>query len=296
MKISSKNIKGILFLFTSAFLYSLMPVMMRTLGSEGVPPMSQVFLRYIFAFVAAAIYLFIFNKEKIKIEKKDMLLFAVATVFCYSLTNLFLTYGILFTQISNALFLFYSNAIITPVLGYFILKEKINNRKIAALILSLIALVLLFQPNSFPTWKIGGIFALLAALGQSLYIIIRKILKKYSIGIMMILNTLVGVIVLGLMALIFESSFYVKGSLFTLSTNTWLLTIFFGFDNFLAWFFMIKGFELFEATVGSVILLSELVFGVLLAILFFKETPTLITIIGGSLILISSLLIILKKE
>ena len=50
----------------------------------------------------------------------------IATVFGYALTNVFFTYGILLTQVSNALFLFYSYAVITPTLGYVFLKEKTN--------------------------------------------------------------------------------------------------------------------------------------------------------------------------
>jgi drug/metabolite transporter (DMT)-like permease len=291
----TKNIKGIVFLLLSALLYSSMPVMIRLLGGSGMPPMSQVFLRYIFAFIAAVVYFTGFQKTKFKVDKKDWGLFAVATIFCYALTNLFFTYGILNTLVSNALFLFYTYAIITPILGFFLIKEKLNKFNIVALILSFAALLLLFQPNALPTWKIGGIFALLAALGQSLYVIIRRKLGSYSAGIMMLGNTFVGVIILGAMALVFENSFY-KTTIFTLSINTWVTTILFGIANFLAWFFMTKGFELFKATAGSLILLTELVFGVVLALIFFSEVPTLLTLVGGGLILISSVLVIMKGK
>ena len=295
MKISN-SLKGILLLLTSAFLYSIMPVLIRTLGGGGLPPMSQVFLRYIFAFLSACIYFFLISKSKIKIDRKDWFLLGLVTVFGYALTNLFFTYGILFTSVSNALFLFYTYAIIAPVLGYFFLKDKINVINIASLIMSLIALALLFSPNSIPTWKMGGFFAILAALGQSSYLILRKKLHTYPASFMMFINTLVGVLVLGILSFTFESSFYFNGGVSHVSNNVWITTILFGIDNFLAWFTMTKGFEYFKATAGSIILLSELIFGIVLAFFFFKEIPTSATVIGGVLILTASILVILKGE
>lgn len=287
---------GIYYLLLSAFLYSLMPVMIRLLGGGGIRPMSQVFLRYIFAFISAVTYFFVVTKSKFHINKKDLPLFAVATIFCYALTNLFFTYGILYTQVGNALFLFYSYAILTPLLGFVFLKESINKYQGAALFLSLLALYLLFQPNSFPTWEIGGFFALLAALGQSAFVIVRKKLSSYPAKLVMVSNTMAGVIVLGLLAIIFENNFYFHGGITSLNPQTWLVTVLFGVDNFLAWFMMSKGFELFEATIGSLILLVEIIFGIILALIFFKEIPTLMTITGGLLIFLSSAVVILKSK
>lgn len=271
-----------------------MPIMIRMLGSNGLPPMSQVFLRYIFAFVAAAIYFFSTKQTRVNITSKNILYFLAATIFGYALTNLFFTYGILNTLVSNALFLFYSYAIIAPILGFIFLKEKVNFINILSLIFSLLALLLLFQPNSIPTWKIGGFFAILSAVGQAIYLVLRKKLTTYSASFMMFANTLVGVIIVGLLSLVFESYFYLQGGIMHISTNTWLVTILFGFDNFLAWLTMTKGFDYFKATTGSVILLSELIFAIIFTFMFFGELPTIFSIIGGLLILISSLLVIYK--
>lgn len=272
-----------------------MPVLIRLLGNSGIPPMSQVFLRYIFAFIAAAIFFLSTGKAKIKIQSKDIVLLVCATVFGYALVNLFFTYGILNTQVSNALFLFYSYAIIAPILGFIFLKEKIKPANIIALGLSLLALLFLFQPNALPTWKIGGFFAILSAIGQASYLVLRKKLHNYTARFMMLANTFVGVIVVGALSLLFEKSFYVQG-IFHLSINAWIVTVLFGFLNFFAWFTMTKGFEYFKATAGSVILLSELIFGIIFAMIFFAEFPTYLTILGGALIIASSVLVIYKGE
>ena len=47
---------------------------------------------------------------------------------------------------------------------------------------------------------------------------------------------------------------------------------------------------------GSVVLLVENVFAIILAAMFLKEIPTILTVVGGSLILLSSIIVILKSE
>jgi len=293
-KEKNHELKGALFLVLSAFLYSIMPVAIRFLGSQKLTPISQVFLRYIFAFVAAAVYFFVIKKIKFSVKSKDIFLILIATVVGYALTNLFFTYGIMYTQVGNALFLFYSYTIIAPILAYFFLKEKMNRYNIGALVIGILALGLLFQPNSIPTWKLGGFFAILSALGQSLYLIWRKKLQSYSAGFMMLVNTFMGVVALGALSIFLDRGFYSSGAFAAMDLKTWIVTAFFGIDNFLAWFAMTKGFEYFKASSGSLILLSELVFGIIFAFLFFTEVPTILTCIGGVLVLGSITLVTLK--
>jgi len=288
--------QGIFFLLLSAFLYSIMPVLIRFLGNDGIPPLSQVFLRYGVAFLCALIYYFSKKQGKITLQKKDLPLLALATIGGYGLTNVFYTYSILTTQVSTALFLFFTFALIAPVLAFIFLKEKINTFNVIALFVSFLALLLLFQPNAVATWKVGGIFALLSALAQATYVVTRKKLSQYSSSFMMLANTLMGFLVVGMLSVFWEQAFYLQGGILHVSVNTWLVTILFGIDNFLAWFMMTKGFEYFKASSGSIILLSELIFGILFAFLFFQEVPTLLTWLGGILILFASILVILKGK
>lgn len=293
---NNNKLKGVIFLVSSAFFFGIMSIFIRLLGSGGLPPMSQLFLRYIFAFICAFVYIFVIKKAKIKIVKKDIVLILITTIFGYALTNLVITYSVLLTQISNFLFLFYSYAIIAPILGFIFLKDRINKANIFSLVLSFIALFLLFQPNSVSTWKLGGFLSILSALGQAGYLILRKKLQQYPANVMMFINTLTGVLVLSILSLVFENSFYMKGGITHMSVKTWFTTILSGIDNFLAWFTMTKGFEYFKATSGSLILLSELLFGIFFAFIFFKEVPTFMALVGGVLILISTTLVILKGE
>lgn len=294
MKNNTKTL-GIFYLFTAALLYSFLPAFIRWVGSGGLPPMTQVFSRYIFAFIAASVYFFIIKRATLVIRKKNIVILSISAIVGYALTNLFFTYAILFTYVGNALFLFYSYAIITPVLGFFLLREKLNKFHIVSIILSTIALFLLFQPSSIPTWKLGGVFAILSAVGQSVYLLLRRKLMNYSSHHMMFINTLVGVIIVGVLSLLFESTFY-SSSIGAVSGKTWMISAVAGLTNFSAWFCMTKGFEIFKASTGSIILLIEIVFGILIAFILFQEIPTILAFVGGLFILLSSTLVILKSS
>ncbi len=293
---SKQSQKGILLLLLSAFLYSIMPVLIRLLGNHGIPPISQVSLRYVIAFVCALIYYTFVTKTKVTLPKKHLGLVLYAAIVGYGLTNVFYTIGILNTLVSTTLFLTYLYAIFTPILGFILLKDKVNKFNIISLGISFIALLLLFQPTGFAAWRIGGFFAFLSGIAIATYLIAVKKLPEYRASYMMLINTFFGMLTVGLLGILLESSFYFHGGITKVTPTTWLITILFGIDNFAAWLTMTKGFEYFKATSASLILLSELVFGVLFAFLFFQEIPTIATFIGGILIISASILVILKGE
>lgn len=278
----------------SAVLYSIMPVLIRFLGTSGLPPMTQVFFRYSIAFGAAIIYFFLTSKTKIKMQKKHVPTLLIATIYGYALTNVFYTYAILNTQVGNALFLVFTFAIIAPVLGFFMLKAKLNTYNIIGLLMTLVALFCLFQPNAISTWRIGGMFALATAVGQALYVVLRKKLTLYPANLMMLLNTGVGVIIVGTLSFLMEQSFYFTDGIWEISLQGWIVTFLFGLVNFFAWLTMTKAFEYLSAATGSIVLLLELLIGLVFAFIFFGEIPTTLTILGGALIALASVIVIKK--
>ena len=272
-----------------------MPVLIRVLGRGHIPPVSQVFLRYSVACAAAIIY-FIVSKSKFIVKKKDLLLLFLVAMFGYALVNLFYTWANLSTQIGTVLFIFNCSTIMGPLLGYFFLKEKLNSPKIFAMLIGFASLLFLFRPGPFATWKSGAIFALISAIGSAFYVIGRKKLGAYDSKLILLANTTVGVLTLGIIALLTETRFYFGGGITSLAPMTWLITILFGLDNFTAYLFMTKGYQLVSAGTGSMVMLTENFIGITFAFLFFSEIPTVATFIGGGLTIIASLLVILKGE
>jgi drug/metabolite transporter (DMT)-like permease len=276
-------------------LYSIMPVLIRILGRGNIPPASQVFMRYCVAWIAAITY-FTVSKSKFSVKKQDVMLLVLVSLCGYALLNWVYTLANLSTQIGTVLFIFNCSTIMGPLLGYIFLKEKLNNSKIIAMVIGFVSLLFLFRPGPFATWKLGAFFALLAATGNSIYVIGRKKLGSYDSKLILLTNTTLGVIVMGIISFLIESKFYFHGGITTLAPATWLITFLFGLDNFTAYLFFTKGFQLVSAGTGSMVMLAENIIGVLFAFLFFAEVPTATTLIGGALILTASILVIMKGE
>ena len=283
--------QGTIYLMTATILYSIMPVLIRTLGRGNIPPITQVFLRYTVACLAAIIF-FNISKSTFSVKKKDIFLLCIVALFGYALVNVFYTFANLNTQIGTVLFIFNCSTVLGPLLGYIFLKERLSRSMIIATIIGLTSLFFLFSPGPMATWKMGAIYALISAIGSSLYVIGRKKLGTYDSSLILVTNTTVGVIVVGVLSLLLETSFYTQGGIGTISLTTWVVTILFGLDNFAAYYCMTKGFQLLSAGEGSMIMLTENIIGILFAFLFFAEIPTVSTTIGGVLILFSSLLVI----
>lgn len=290
----SKTTKGILYLLASALIYSSLSLFIRLLNAAKVEPTAQTLMRYLFAFIIAGAY-FKLSRTKFFFDKTHLLLLILAAVFGYSFTNMFFTYAIIYTQISTAMFIFYSFAIITPVLAFFILKEKANRYNFISLGLGLLSLFLLFQPNALATWKLGGFFAFLCALGQSFYLIARKKLHQYSAQQLMVINTAAGVVTMALLTSILYPQFYTT-TLKTLSLQSWLTALIAGAINFFGWLLMSKGFQYVKAATGSLVMLVENVFVVIIGLLFLSEVPTLATISGGLLVIAAGVFVTLKGD
>ncbi|MCA9390268.1 DMT family transporter [candidate division WWE3 bacterium] len=295
-KLTASTTKGLAYLLASTLIYSSITLAIRMVDAQNVPTLSQVFLRYVVAFCFAAGY-FVFSRSRFPKVTKKFWLLVLVSIIGYAATNVLFTYGILLTQVSTALFIFYLFSVITPLLAITVLKEKINVYNMAGLVVSSFSLLLLFKPNGIDTWKLGALFALGAAVTQSFYLVGRKVVKEYSSEQVLLICTFLGAMIVGLLSIHYEATFYIAGGgLWKLSNQTWLLIFLSGAANFGGWFFMSKGFEYVSATVGSLLMLIELVFSTVLAMLFFQEIPTISTIFGGMFIVLACTVVILKGK
>lgn len=292
---SSNFKKGLLYITLSILAYGSMPILIRAIAANKVPPMSQVAMRYLFAFVTASLY-FITRKAKFKINVSQLWLIITMSIIGYGLSNLFYTLANLSTEVSNAIFIFFTFSIITPIFALIFLREAINKYNVAGLIIAFIGLGFLVRPNSFATWQVGALFAFLAAVLQSIYLVGRRRLKEVSSELILLSSTFLGMTSVGALALVFEKHFFTPGGIGSLSTNTWILTILFGLLNFSGWYFLSKGFQILTASVGSLLMMWEPVLVAILAFLVYNEVPTIFTLLGAGLITTAVFIVVLKGK
>jgi drug/metabolite transporter (DMT)-like permease len=66
--------------------------------------------------------------------------------------------------------------------------------------------------------------------------------------------------------------------------------ILYAFAQVVGDFLLIKGTRMVEASIGSLILPFEAIFGIVLAFVFFHETLPITTFLGGGLIILASII------
>ncbi|MBI3380018.1 DMT family transporter [Candidatus Gottesmanbacteria bacterium] len=287
--------KGFAYIIFAGFFYAVMAVFVRLLAKE-IPVFSQVFLRYIVASTVAFSFAKV-TKTDLKMKNaRDYFVMLFIAVVGYSLSTLFFTFAVLHTTIANTIFIFSTYVIITPILGFIFLHEKISRFIILALILSFIGLYLLLNPANLNS-SLGGIFALIGAILNASYFIGSRKLRNYPAKLLLFYSTICGVISMGIISLFFERNFYIQGitpNIFSLSKFSWIIVFLFGIDNFLAWLLLNKGLQTVKAGTSSIILLIEPVLASILGIIFYMEIPQITSILG--MIIISSGIILATKE
>jgi drug/metabolite transporter (DMT)-like permease len=173
--------------------------------------------------------------------------------------------------------------IITALLAYLFLKEKITKNLLIAFVILCFSLFLIFQPGGPGTSLLGNLYALGTSVTFSLYVIWSRILSKRGNApeTITLWSVAIAVLVSGMAAGIFETI------TIALSPQTILFLLLFGVLNALAFTFVNKGFALVAAGTGTMILMSEPIIGSVLAFAFFQESPTVLFLFGGILLLLS---------
>jgi drug/metabolite transporter (DMT)-like permease len=274
--------KGYIYLLLASASYASMGILVRAISID-TGPYLQTFLRLIVSALLTAGLVALRKKPFMLKNSKDYLLMLFMGVVGYGLQIILFTLAIYHTTIGNTLFLMSGYPIVTAFLAYFFLKEKITKQMVAAFILLCISLFLIFQPNQFGTSIIGNLYAVGVCFTFSLYIIYSRIMSKRgnSAETITLWSVSLAVLTSGLAAVSFESL------TITLSSQTITFLIIFGILNALAFNFINKGFTIVKAGVGTMILMAEPVIGSILALIFFKEFPTTIFLIGGAIMIVA---------
>ena len=153
------------------------------LSGTGLSTLGVSCVRLIFAAVIYALFMLIKDRSKLKIDIKDIWMFALSGIVSVALFNFLYTFTVINSQASVGVVLLYTSPIFTMILAAIFFKEKLTGRKIAALILVFAGCVLV-------SGLIGGSYrisflVLLTGLGSGLFwgsytIFSRITLKKYT--------------------------------------------------------------------------------------------------------------------
>jgi len=184
------------------------------------------------------------------------------------------------TTVANANFIIQTQTIFLAIFGYIFLKEKISKLTIASIFLAFGGIFLMLGSSLTTGQMAGNIVAFVMPISFAvLILIVRKYPSVDMIPLQLIAG--IGAVIIG----------YLFSSKIIISSHD----IFLGF---VAGFFQV-GFGFIFITIGAkttpsalvgIIMLTEAILGPLWAWLFINETPPLVVLVGGTIVLSAVLL------
>ena len=276
-KCKDKSKTGIVMMILASICFALMAVMVKFLSD--FPLMEIIFFRSVP--IVLIIPLILKNKKisfwgnnKPLLLLRGLISFIVIIAYFYTITVMNLTDALTIKQLSPLFII---------LLASIFLREKVSFKQIAIFILALLGALLIIKPgfslNIYPA-IIGLIGAIFTA---GAHIAVRRLrLFDHPLVIVNYLGYTIGL--LSFIVLLWQGNFCVPNVL-----NLFVLLLM-GLAGLGAQLALTKAYQMAPTKLVSLYLYSQIIFGALLGVFFFKEIPDLFSIFGASLIIISGYL------
>jgi drug/metabolite transporter (DMT)-like permease len=195
------------------------------------------------------------------------------------------------TMIANAVFGFITSPIFVVLLSPFLLKENINRKIGIAFLISLVGIILIFDPIKIlqSVISIGILAGILMGFSSGMNSIAgRKLKDDYSPYSLVFLGSLIGMIIIS--PTLFFVDMYIPN---IYSILIIVLISIVGVSGGVAIFYSLK---YIKAQSVSIILLLEPLISIIAALIIFSEIPSMLTILGGALLIVSDVIIIKNQK
>lgn len=201
-------------------------------------------------------------------------------------------FGFQHLSIGTATLLFYAALVFGGYLiGKLVFNEKINRIKIISLVISLAGMGIIYQFSLTSSQILPATLTIIAGLlGAICAVLPKKLSSDYHEFQIMTGYFSLQIIFCLPLSLLFNET------LPALTNSTaWLAQLAYATSLLIANFTVIEGFKQLDASIGSLIGMAEILFGVLFGFIFFSEILTPTTLIGGALIILAATLPNLKQ-
>lgn len=235
-----------------------------------------------------------FRKGKKKL--KDVLIFVQLGALGAFPSQVLMTWGTQYSLASNSAILVLALPVITAVFAFFILGEKMNKIRWLSFAIAIIGVVLcstddIKNMDLSSKYALGNLLIFLAIIGNGYYNVgCKKIAEQYTEMEMVFYTYLVLVIMLTPLVLYYEPEMFAKVPTFT--TKTWLgmasLTLFHNFLSMILFFRVLKYLDATQVALSNYMITF---LALPISTIFLGETLKVPAIIGGVLVLISTLIL-----
>lgn len=278
-------------IIASSIFYGLMPLMAKICYSEGSNPIEVCFLRFSLGSLVLFLYIKIFTKESILLQKHQYFkLFKVAIFYAVTPIILFMSYSYLASGLASSLhFVFPCFVILISILVF---KEKLTQKMALSLGLSMLGIGLFVNFDGSIS-LLGILLAISSGLTYAIYIILIAHIPnqgisslKYSFYLCSYSSIILLIVGLLLKSLTFNMGYtgYLSGLALAISSSL-LSTVLFQ-----------EGVKLTNAETASLLSTFEPLTSVFVGILLFKEKLGIKGIFGIIFILLSAILLSIKNK
>ena len=231
------------------------------------------------------------NKQR---KLSDLKIFLLLAVFGQFPAQVLMTIGTQQSTASNGAIISLTLPIVSALLAVLMLNEKMNRLRWVSFAIAIAGVLLcslkdVVSMNFSVQFVIGNALIFLGVLGSGLYnTVCKKIAGGYT-GMEMLFYTYIFMVVL-LAPLVwhFEPGTFSQVAHYT--TNTWiglvLLTVFHNFLSMILFFVALKKLEAIQVALSNFLVAF---FALPIAVIWLNEKLSLVTIIGGILVLVSTL-------
>jgi len=242
---------------------------------EGANLWQILFWRSIFFSIVVLVFLTISHKKNFfrSIYKVGLPGFLGGIVLSFGYTGyVFAMYN---TTVANANFIIQTQTIFLAIFGYIFLKEKISKLTLASIFLAFFGIFLMLGSSLTPGQMIGNIAAFVMPISFAVLILtVRKYPSVDMIPLQLIAG--IGAIIIG----------YLFSTTIIISSHDIFLGFIAGFFQVgLGFIFITIGAKTTPSALVGIIMLTEAVLGPLWAWLFISETPPLVVLVGGTIVL-----------
>ncbi|AWN74695.1 DMT family transporter [Legionella anisa] len=241
------------------------------------------------------LFLIVIIQKKYTFPKRGDIphLFSVG-VLQVGLFTVLVNFGLFYNGVGHAVILVYSTPLWVAPIAIIFFNERLNLIKAFGLVVGVLGIIVLFNPFDF-NWSnhealIGSAALFLSALLWAIAILhVRFVPSQSSILQLMPWHLLVGTIILGISALIFEPHPVIHWTTFSILLNLYIGTIATG----LAFWGAVEMSKRFPAVTTSLSLTGVPIIGVICSLLFLGEKPTPTVLISLAMLTIGLICVIL---
>lgn len=230
--------------------------------------------------------LFLFDRPKKKIEKKDVPAFIVCALTAITINQMLFLKGLAFTFPIHAALLTLITPILITIIAARVLKEKITAAKTLGLFLGIIGAALLVgsreagEPGD--NTMLGDSLIILSSVAYTFYfILVKPLMKKYSA--IQVIRWIFTFGFLMILPFCYHEFNDIKWQVF--SSGEWfLLFLIVVPGTFFAYVFNVYGIQKLSASLAGMYIYSQPVFAVIIAMIFLKEEFSVYKMTAGLLI------------